>query len=89
MKDISFTIHVFREGDTYVAHVPELDLSSCGSTAEAARANIRDAVQGFLKTSEEMGTLDEILEESGYRREGEKWLSPEFVSLDHQTVSFK
>lgn len=85
--DISFTVHLFKEGEVFVAHVPELDLSSCGDTAEVARRNIRDAVVGFLRTSERMGTLNEILEEAGYRLEGERWMPPEFVSLDRLTVS--
>ncbi len=32
MQDISFTIHIFKEGDTYVAYASELDVSNCGST---------------------------------------------------------
>ena len=89
MQDISFTVHTFREGKAYVAYVPELDLSSCGSTDEEARKNIRDAVRGFLETSTEMGTLPEILEEAVYEREGETWRAPEFVSLDRLTMSVK
>ena len=86
MQDIAFTVHIFREGDVYVAHVPELDVSSCGDTAEIVRKNIRDAVQGFLETSEEMGTLAAVLEESGYRLDHGQWLAPEFVALDRQSV---
>lgn len=86
MRDIAFTVHIFRERDVYVAHVPELDVSSCGETTDAARENIRDAVRGFLETSEEMGTLAEILEEAGYQREGGEWRAPEFVALDRLSV---
>lgn len=82
MRDISFTAHIFREGDVFVAHVPGLDVSSCGESAEKARCNIQDAVRGFLETSEEMGTLAEILEEAGYRRDGDAWRPPELVSTD-------
>jgi len=89
MQNISYTVHMFREGQTYVAYVPELDVASCGSTDEEARKNIRDAVQGFLETSAEMGTLDEILEESGYERTGNAWHAPEFVSLDRFQTSVK
>ena len=70
MQDLSFTIHIFKEGLAFVAYVPELDLSSCGATEQEARRNIRDAVQGFLETSAELGTLPEILEEAGYERDG-------------------
>jgi predicted RNase H-like HicB family nuclease len=65
MRDISFTVHIFREGNAFVAHTPELDVSSCGDTAAEAGANIREAVKGFLEAAEEMGTLSGILE-AGY-----------------------
>ena len=64
MTDLSFTVHIFKEGKTFVAYVPELDLPSCGATDDEARRNIRDAIEGFLRTSVDMGTLDEVLEES-------------------------
>lgn len=87
MPDFSFTAHIFREGPTFVAYVPALDVSSCGSTDEEARRNIRDAVRGFLAASAGMGTLDEILQEAGYEREGEQWRAPEFVAVDRLTMS--
>ena len=87
MYDVPYTVHTFKEGHTYVAYVPELDLSSCGATDDEARKNIREAVQAFLDTSAEMGTLDEILEESGYTREAGGWRGPEFVSLDRSVAN--
>ena len=81
MRDFSFDTHIFKEGDTYVAYVPALDVSSCGATSEEARRNIRDAVRGFLAASADMGTLDEILKEAGYQQEGDDWRPPEFVSM--------
>ena len=75
IRDISFTVHIFKEGPAFVAHVPELDVSSCGDTDEEARKNIQDAVRGFLETSAEMGTLEEILAEAGYQRDETSWRS--------------
>src|ERR1700676_231916 len=89
MEDFSFDVHIFKEREAYVAYVPALDVSSCGATDEEARRNIRDAVRGFLATSADMGTLDEILQEAGYEREGESWRAPEFVSIDRLTMSLK
>ena len=86
MQVVDYTVHIFREGNTYVAYVPELDVSSCGASDEEARRNIRDAVRGFIETSRDMGTLGEILEEAGYVREGDAWRAPEFVSLDRFTT---
>ena len=88
MHNLSFTVHLFREGDRYVAHVPELDISSCGETQEKARANIKDAVRGFLEAAEDnKGILDEILEEAGYQRIGAEWKGPEFVGIDRVTMN--
>ena len=87
MQNIPYSVHIFKEGDAYVAYVPELDVSSCGTTDDEARKNIRDAVQGFLEASTQMGTLGEILDEAGYTREGQGWRAPEFVSLDRMVAS--
>ncbi|MGC9945106.1 MAG: hypothetical protein ABSF64_01815 [Bryobacteraceae bacterium] len=89
MRDFPFDAHIFREGETYVAYVPALDLSSCGVTDAEARRNIRDAVRGFLAASADFGTLDENLTESGYELEGDGWRPPEFVSVDHLATSMK
>ena len=89
MHDISFTVYLFKEGKTFVAYVPELDVSSCGASDEEARKNIREAVRGFLETCAELGTLTEILEEAGYERVGDTWQAPQFVSLDRLTLSVK
>ena len=32
MQDIAVTVHTFKEANMFVAYVPELDLSSCGTT---------------------------------------------------------
>jgi predicted RNase H-like HicB family nuclease len=64
-------------------------LSSCGSTDEEARRNIRDAIRGFLTASADLGTLEQILEEAGYQQEGEGWRAPEFVGVDRLTMSLK
>ena len=85
-KEVGFTVRLFREGETYVAHVPELDISSCGDTEAETRRNIKDAVAGFLNTAGEQGTLVQILEEAGYRLEGGRWREPEIVSTERMQV---
>jgi len=51
-------------------------------------AGIKQA-QGFLETSAEMGTLDQILQEAGYERKGDSWQAPEFVALDSEMASLR
>lgn len=64
--EIEFTTRIFKEGRTFVAHALELDVSSCGSTKEKALNSLKEAVRLFLEEAEKMGTLNQILEESGY-----------------------
>jgi predicted RNase H-like HicB family nuclease len=54
--DLGFTVRILKEDGTFIAHVPELDVSSCGDTEVDTRRNIADAVQGFLQTAREHGT---------------------------------
>ena len=89
MQEVRFTVHVFREGEMYVAHALELDISGCGTTKIEARRSIRDAVKGFLETSDGMGTLSDVLEEAGYRIEEGEWHAPQFVAFDHLSVGLR
>lgn len=41
--EIQFTSQVFKEGSTYIAHAPELDVSSCGGTKDRALKNLTEA----------------------------------------------
>jgi len=66
MYAIEFDSIVFKEGAAFVAYCPELDVSSCGTDLEQARRNLKTAVHLFIEESEKMGTLSDILEESGF-----------------------
>lgn len=46
------TAIIEREGQGYSALCPELDVASQGDTIEAARDNLREAVELFLETAD-------------------------------------
>lgn len=48
-----FTAIVEREGDGYVSLCPELDIASQGDTVEAARDNLKEALELFFETASE------------------------------------
>ena len=79
--EIEFTSQVFKEGRLYVAHAPELDISSCGGTPETASRNLLAAVKLFLEEAEKMGSLDQILREAGYIKRNQKLQGPKMISL--------
>jgi len=78
--EIQFTTQIFKEGRSFVAHTPELDVSSCGGTKERALKNLKQAVALFLQEAERMGTLGQILEEAGYLKRGGRLKGPRFVT---------
>jgi hypothetical protein len=84
--DIEFTTRTFKEGRSFVAHAIELDVSSCGGTKERALKNLKEAVKLFLEEAERMGTLGQILEESGFTRNGKRVRSREFISVQRVTL---
>ena len=84
--EIEFTAQIFKEGRTYVAHTPELDVSSCGGTKERALKNLKEAVRLFLDEAEKMGTLDQILQEAGYLKRRSKLEGPRFVSTQRVSL---
>lgn len=48
----SYTAIVEKEGDTYVALCPELDVASQGGSIEEATANLKEAVELFLECAD-------------------------------------
>lgn len=84
---IEHTVQVWKEGDTYVARAVPLDVMSCGETSDGARKNLAEAVDLFLKTASVHGTLTEVLEESGYAREGDRWRAPKLLVSETVTHS--
>jgi hypothetical protein len=46
MIPIEFDAIIFQEGKSFVAHCPELDVSSCGhNNVDEARGNLKTAVR--------------------------------------------
>ena len=57
-----------QEGDSFVAHSPVLDLSTCGSTYEEANNNFKEALQIFFEECIKHNTLDQALESLGWQK---------------------
>ena len=64
--NIVVNVEIFQEDDLYVALAPELNVSSFGETVAEAQASIQEALAAFVEEWEHMGTLADVLEESGF-----------------------
>ena len=83
---IDYTVQIWREDDQYLAHAMPLDVASSGSTPEAARMAVDEAVHLFLTTAAAHGTLTEVLEDAGYHRGRGQWRSPAWQGIEQRTV---
>ena len=87
MKKISLRIEIFKEDDVYVALSPELNVSSYGDTIEDARKSVKEAVEAFIDECERMGTLEEVLEESGFSKFDDFWESRKPVAEENLALA--
>ena len=69
---VEFTVpvEVREEGAYLVAVCPPFDVFSQGETEESALVNLADALQLFIESCYERGTLEEVLKECGFRPDG-------------------
>ena len=69
---IEFTVpaEVREEGAYFVAGCPPLDVFSQGETEQSALANLAEALQLFIESCYERGTLEKVLKDCGFRPDG-------------------
>ena len=65
VKRITVDLEIRHIGDRFLSSCPALDVYSQGDTEEEAKRHILDALDGFLVTCQEMGTLEEVLADAG------------------------
>ena len=87
MPQIEFDGIIFKEKEIFIAYSPKLDVSSCGNTIDEARKNLKTVVRLFLEEAEKMGTLEDILKESGYEKtDVNRWMTPRLVATELMSV---
>ena len=83
---IQFNTEIWKEGEKYVAYSPQLDVSSFGNTSKEAKKNILEAVELFLETATDKGTLKQILEEAGFPF-NKFWKAPKIIESAPMTLA--
>jgi hypothetical protein len=81
-QKIKVPVFYSKEGRSFVAYSPALDLSSCGRTLAQAQKRFSTAVALFLGELEDMGTLDSVLTELGWKKQSrspKEWVAPHLL----------
>lgn len=86
-EELDLTMQLWKEGPTYIAYAPELDVSSCGRTANQAKAHLRESVSLFLEEAAKRGTLADILTECGFERRGRNLRPPRIIEREKLRIA--
>ena len=87
IKAVNLPVTIFKEGKSYVAYSPALDLSTSASTYKKAQTNFSEIVAIFIEELVEMGTLDIVLRELGWQKVKSNWQPPVVVSNYFQPMN--
>ena len=68
-----YRAEIFAEGDCYVGLCRELNVTSSGDTPEEASSSLQEAVEAFLAGCESLGTLEDVMEDSGFEKKNDMW----------------
>ncbi len=84
---IGLPITIFKEGKSYVAYSPALDLSTSASTYLKARSRFSEVTKIFFEELTEMGTLESVLASLGWQKLKTNWHPPVVVSNYTQSIN--
>lgn len=79
--EIKMKVPILVEKDEpgYISRCPPLDICSQGKTKKQAKENLTEAMQLFIESCFERGTLDSVLKDCGLARDGENIPIPKDV----------
>ncbi len=63
---LTLPIAIQKEGDVFVSVCPVFDVASQGCTVDEAKSNLIEALHLFIQTCIEMGTISQVMQESGF-----------------------
>lgn len=84
--NLSLSVTILKEGESFVAYTPALDISTVGETFEEAQKRFEELVTIFFEELSEAGTLEEALLDLGWTKQNRKLMPP--VIIASQTKEF-
>ncbi len=82
IRAINVPVLFIKENKKITAFCPVLDIATCGKDIDEAKRRFEELIKIFFEELSEMGTLEDVLLESGWRKIGKKevrWMPPEIV----------
>lgn len=89
IKTIQFNlpVSIFKEGSTFIAYTPALDLATYADSFADAKKNFEELIPIFFMELENKGTTEEFLISLGWHKLNKSWDPP--IEVEHTTQSFQ
>lgn len=84
--NLQLPLSIFREGKSFIAYTPALDLSTSGKSYEEVKKRFNEVVAIFFEELVKKGTLAEVLEGLGWQKVKKQWAPPVLVSQEMEKV---
>jgi len=75
-KQVQLTVDIIKQGKSFVAYSPALDISTTGKTQSEARKKFQEIVDIFFEEVDDKRTLKKALTELGWKQEEKEWKPP-------------
>ena len=77
---IKLSVVITKQGKSFVAYSPALDISTVGKSERDVRSKFEELVNIFLEEITQAGTMEEVLSELGWRKQQKRWNPPQIIS---------
>ncbi len=88
---VSLPVQFIKDGKSFVAYCPALDISTQGDTFEEAQKMFDELARTYIDELIKMGTLDQVLLSSGWIKESARgtWKPPsiDFIKEDLHKIN--
>jgi predicted RNase H-like HicB family nuclease len=89
---VNIEIVLFKEGETWIAYSPALELASYGDSLEDAKHAFHEMIDIFLEETNRKGSLEKYLLKLGWQlqqRPKPKYNQPDLKTLKNKSILFK
>ena len=84
--DFNLPVSIIKEGKSYIAYTPVLDLSTSGKNYEEVKKRFSEIVNIFFEEIIKKGTIENVLKDLGWKKVQAKWNPPVLVSQESQNI---
>ncbi len=73
-------VSIFREGDSFIAYTPALDISTSGKSYREVKKRFSELVEIFLEEIIKSGDINAVLSNLGWEKIKKQWMPPAMIS---------